>query len=190
MKLTALDIKQQKFEKVLRGYDTAEVAAFLNVVAAEWEQLSAQNRALQAELEELKQKAQHYSKVEEALHETLHAARENAEQKLALARNEAETKIKKAEIETENMLRDARQQRQEIRQGILRLLDRREEIISGMKGYLDMAKESLESFEKDPSGLFELPSEDRDDDKMSKKTSSKTKAPGLVDVDKLLDGID
>jgi cell division initiation protein len=193
MKLTALDIKQQKFEKAIRGYDIAEVGAFLGVVATEWEHLSAQNRALQAEVDELKQKLLHYSKVEEALHETLHAARENAESKLAMAKTEAENRLHKAEIEAENMLRDARQQRQEIRQGILRLLDRREEIIRGMRGYLDMAKESLQSFESDPAGLFDLPTEDREDSSSKtneKKSNKKTIAPGIVDVDQLLDGID
>ena len=190
MKLTTLDIKQQKFEKVLRGYDTAEVAAFLNVVASEWEQLTAQNRALLAEVEDLRQKTQHYGKLEEALHETLHAARENAEHKITLAKKEAETHIQKAEAEAEKIMGDARQQRQEIRQGILRLLDRREEILSGIKGYLDLAKESLHNFESDPSELYQLPSEDQDDDLLSKKPGKKIKHPGLIDVDKLLDGID
>ncbi len=192
MKLTALDIKQQKFEKAIRGYDVAEVGAFLGVVATEWEHLTARNRALEQEVAELKQKLDHYTKVEEALHETLRAAKENADNRLAMAKSEAENRIHKAEIESENMLRDARQQKQEIRQGILRLLDRREEIIRGMRGYLEMARESLQSFDSDSAGLYTIPREEGAEPRPPAEAARKEKpvAPGVVDVDQLLDGID
>ncbi len=192
MKLTALDIKQQKFEKAIRGYDVAEVGAFLGVVATEWEHLTARNRTLEQEVSELKQKLDHYAKVEEALHETLRAAKENAENRLAMAKSEAENRIHKAEIESENMLRDARQQKQEIRQGILRLLDRREEIIRGMRGYLEMARESLQSFDSDSAGLYTLPREEGVEPRPPAEAPRKEKpiTPGVVDVDQLLDGID
>ena len=35
MKLTPLEIKQQQFEKTLRGYDTADVQSFLSLVSNE-----------------------------------------------------------------------------------------------------------------------------------------------------------
>jgi len=192
MKLTALDIKQQKFEKAIRGYDIAEVGGFLGVIATEWEHLTARNRALEHEVSELKQKLDHYTKVEEALHETLRTAKENAENKLAMAKSEAENRIHKAEIEAENMLRESRQQKQEIRQGILRLLDRREEIIRGMRGYLEMARESLQSFDSDPSGLYMLPREEGSEPRPAPEQvrNEKPVAPGVVNVDQLLDGID
>jgi cell division initiation protein len=192
MKLTALDIKQQKFEKAIRGYDISEVSAFLAVVATEWEHLTARNRALEHEVSELKQKLDHYTKVEEALHETLRTAKENSENRLAMAKSEAENRIHKAEIEAENMLRDSRQQKQEIRQGILRLLDRREEIIRGMRGYLEMARESLQSFDSDAAGVYMLPREEGFEPRPAPEVDRREKpvAPGVVDVDQLLDGID
>lgn len=193
MKLTPLDIKQQKFEKAIRGYDISEVSAFLSVIATEWEHLYARNRTLEGEIGELKQKLNHYAKVEEALHETLRTAKENAENKLAMARTEAENRLQKADLEVENILRDARQQRQEMRQGILRLLDRREEIIRGMRGYLEMARESLQSFESDAAGIYNVP---RDEHGESQRRSdyqerpAKATAPGVVDVDQLIDGLE
>lgn len=198
MKLTALDIKQQKFERAIRGYDIAEVSAFLSVIATEWEHLSAQNRALETEVGELKQKLNHYSKVEEALHETLRTAKDNAENKLAMAKAEAENRLHKADMEAEHILRDARRQRQEMRQGILRLLDRREEIVRGMRGYLDMARESLQSFEADPAGIYALPVEESQAPAESytqrpeyvERPVSQPSAPGVVDVDRLLDDLD
>lgn len=157
MKLTALEIKQQKFEKSLRGYDPAEVEAFLDLVSNEWEHLVAKNRELESKVESLEEKLEHYKKVEEALHETLQTAKESAEHKLDGARKEARNKVERAEMEAESILRDAYSRRQEIRQNILRLLDRRKEIIGGIRSYLELAEESIDHFSKDDAELYRMP---------------------------------
>lgn len=157
MKLTALEIKKQEFEKSLRGYDRDEVQAFLNLVSNEWEHLVAKNRDLEKRIEELEEKLKHYERVEEALHETLQTAKESAEQKLTGARKDARNKIEKAEMEAESIIREATQKRQQVRQSIIRLLDRRKEIIGGIRSYLELAQESLEQFSKDEAALFDAP---------------------------------
>jgi cell division initiation protein len=159
MKLTALEIKQQQFEKSLRGYDVAEVQAYLNLIASEWEHMVGKMRELEAQIDKMDDKLRHYERVEEALHETLQTAKDSAEQKLSGAKKEAINVIEKAEIEADSIIREASQQRQQIRQSILRLLDRREEIIGGIKSYLDIAQESLNHFSKDEAALFTLPKE-------------------------------
>lgn len=159
MKLTALEIKQQQFEKSLRGYDTAEVHAYLNLIASEWEHMVGKVRELEAQIDKMDDKLKHYERVEEALHETLQTAKDSAEQKLSGAKKESINIIEKAEMEADSIVREAHQQRQQIRQSILRLLDRREEIISGIKSYLDIAQESLNQFSKDEAALFKLPKE-------------------------------
>ncbi len=156
MKLTALEIKQQNFEKSLRGYDIGEVTAFLNVIANEWEHMVGRNRDLEREIEQFKEKLKHYEKVEEALHETLQAAKESSEQRLSSAKKEAQNRIMKAEMEAEQIVRDASQKRHHIRQEILGMLNRREEILRGMKSYLDLAQESLSSFARDEAGVYSL----------------------------------
>jgi cell division initiation protein len=159
MKLTALEIKQQQFEKSLRGYDVAEVQAYLNLVASEWEHMVGKMRELEAQIDKMDDKLKHYERVEEALHETLQTAKDSAEQKLGGARKEARNMIEKAEIEANSIIREANQQRQQIRQSILRLLDRRDEIIGGIKSYLEIASESLQQFSKDEANLFSMPKE-------------------------------
>ena len=213
MKLTALEIKQQTFERSFRGYDVAEVNAFLSIVSNEWENLVSRNKELERETAQLKEKLDHYQRVEEALHETLQTAKESAEQRVDGARKEARSKIEKAEMEAESMLREARQQRQQVRQSILRLLDRREEIIRGIRSYLELAQESLSQFSKDETGTFSLPS----DEKQEKPTDLEQRiqahkitggeedaggevespprprqsiAPGAEDVDEIIDELD
>lgn len=157
MKLTALEIKQQQFEKSLRGYDVAEVHAYLNLIASEWEHMVGKMRELEVQIQKMDDKLRHYERVEEALHETLQTAKDSAEQKLTGARKEARNTLEKAEIEADSVIREASQQRQQIRQSILRLLDRREEIIGGIRSYLEIAQESLQHFSKDEASLFSLP---------------------------------
>lgn len=203
MKLTALEIKQQKFERAIRGYDISEVNAFLGVIASEWEHLVGKNRELDSEIQVLNDKLKHYERVEEALHETLQTAKESADQKLSNAKKDAENIIEKAEMEAKAIVREAQQQRQQIRQSILNLLDRREEIIRGMGSYLDMARESLDSFSRDEATLFTLPKEAEPLRQQNSSANGKIMAepqkeseretpstPGLNDIDNILDEIE
>lgn len=206
MKLTALEIKQQNFEKSFRGYDEAEVQAFLNLMSNEWEHMVSKNRELEKKIETLEEKLKHYERVEEALHETLQTAKESAEQKLSGARKDARNKIEKAEMEAETIIREANQQRQQIRQSILRLLDRRKEIIGGIRSYLELAQESLEQFSKDEAALFDIPKAENEkfgspfqtqiNNRKSKGEADtagedpQTLPPGAEDVDDLIDDME
>lgn len=160
MKLTPLEIKQQTFEKGLRGYDTADVQAFLTLVSNEFEHLINKNRELEQEIEKLTDRVKHYERVEDALHETLQTAKESMEQKVSGAQQEAKNTVEKAEMEADAIIKEANHNRQQIRQSILRLLDRREEIINGISSYLENAKKSVEQFSKDEMEVFQLPKEE------------------------------
>lgn len=201
MKLTALEIKQQQFEKSLRGYDVSEVQAYLSLVSSEWEHMVGKMRELEAQIQKMDDKLKHYERVEEALHETLQTAKDSAEQKMTGARKDAKNLIEKAEIEADTIVREANQQRQQIRQSILRLLDRREEIIGGIKSYLDIAQESLHQFSKDEASLFSLPKESIEEPEPTNARTNKSvkndfdfdeddKTPSPQSLDDILDELD
>ncbi len=157
MKLTPIEIKQQQFEKSLRGYDVADVQAFLTLVSNEYEHLITKNKELEDQIEKLGDRVRHYERVEEALHETLQTTKESVAQKMDNARLEAKNTTDKAQMDAEGIIQEANQQRAHIRQSILRLLDRRDEIISGISSYLDNAKSSIDKFSKDEMSIFTLP---------------------------------
>lgn len=209
MKLTALEIKQQTFDKSIRGYDPAEVQAFLNLIASEWEHLISKNNELNEQINKMDEKLKHYERVEEALHETLQAAKDSADQKLTGAKRESHNIIEKAEMEANSIIREASQQRQQIRQSILRLIDRRKEIIGGIRSYLEIAHESIQQFSKDEANLFSLPKEEimnneksgdeskdlsfsQDEPSPQKKDEKNEPAlpPGSEDMDDILDEIE
>lgn len=160
MKLTPLEIKQQTFEKSLRGYDVSEVQAFLSLLSNEWEHLINSNKELESKIEALNERVKHYERVEEALHETLQTAKESAEQKLAGAKLEAQSSLEKAELQADAIIREAHQNRQNIRQSVLRLIDKKEEIIRSMQAFLDNNQESLNKFNEDAAGIFTIPEEE------------------------------
>lgn len=201
MKLTALEIKQQQFDKSLRGYDTAEVNAFLGLVSSEWEHMVSKVKEMEMQIEKLNEKLKHYERVEQALHETLQTAKDSADQKLVGAKKDAKNIIEKAEIEADSIVREANQQRQQIRQSVLMLLDRREEIIGGIRSYLDIASESLKQFAKDEASLFTLPKDDRQSSSKNKTDDSEPaknknnheeqpSPPGAENLDDILDELD
>lgn len=159
MKLTPIEIKQQQFEKSLRGFDVADVQAFLTLVSNEYEHLITKNKELEDQIEKLSDRVKHYERVEEALHETLQTTKESIAQKMDNARIEAKNTVDKAQMEAEGIIKEANQQRNQVRQSILRLIDRRDEIIAGISSYLNNASASLEKFSTDEMKIFELPKE-------------------------------
>ena len=50
MKVTALDLRQQRFQTVMRGYDRGEVNAFLSEAADDYENALRDNERLRQEL--------------------------------------------------------------------------------------------------------------------------------------------
>lgn len=198
MKLTALEIKQQQFEKSLRGYDPAEVQSYLNLVANEWEHMVGKIRELESQVDKMNSKLKHYERVEEALHETLQTAKSSAEERLSGAKKQAEIIRGKAEMEAESIVKEAHQERREIRQSILQLIDKRDEIIRSIKSYLENTQESLDQFGKDERSLFTLPDQPEFDSKPpeSNKKQNKTDLiensdiPGAEKIDDIIDELD
>ena len=179
MKLTPLEIKQQQFEKSLRGFDVAEVQSFLSLVSNEVEHLLNKNKELDDQIQKLSDRVRHYERVEEALHETLQTTKESVVQKIEHAKMEAQNKIDKAEMEADAIIKEANHQRQNVRQTILRLLDKREEIIGGIGSYLDNARNSLDQFSKDELKAYTL-----EDSEQVKPTSDDVqKSKFQLDVD-------
>jgi len=203
MKLTALEIKQQQFEKALRGYDQAEVQSYLNLLATEWEFMVGKIRELENQVSGLHDKLKHYERVEEALHETLQTAKSSAEEKLTGARKEAKNIIEKAELEAETIYQEAHRERWKIRQHTLQIVEKREEMVQSLKSFLDNINHTLNQFSGDKQSLFtvpEMPNEDknpmgsthRNKGKNTKKVedSSIPDIPGNEKIDNIIDQIE
>ncbi len=148
MKISPLDIKKQEFARSLRGYDLEEVQAFLDMLAGQWEEMLADQRRADDKVRELQDKLEHYRRVEEALQEALHTAREGSKQALENAKQEAALIVKKAVGEAEDLTRSALLQRDVLLQEVDQLNGRRDEIVARLRAFLLSEVEILSHFEE------------------------------------------
>ncbi len=104
MKITPLDIQQQRFRIRMRGYDPKEVDTFLELLANELAESAREVNALRDELRLREQELAGYRERERAIQETLHTAQKLREQIQESARKEAQLIVQQAEQEAEKLL--------------------------------------------------------------------------------------
>lgn len=104
MKLTPMDINNKEFKRVLRGYNSDEVDEFLDEVVDSFEELFKENANLKEKLNNLNEKIEHYSKIENTIQNTLLLAQNAAEQARNSAKKESELMIKNANETSQKIL--------------------------------------------------------------------------------------
>lgn len=110
MKLSPLDIQQQKFHVRFRGYDVDEVETFLEAVAQEVEEHIHKINGLNEELERKNERIWEYQNMEKTLKETLMIAQAASEEVKYNAQKAAEDMRKHAQREAESTITDAKHQ--------------------------------------------------------------------------------
>ena len=108
MKLTALDIKKHEFSKALRGFDTAEVRAYLEMVADELLDLQNENDNFKMKIVQFETQLTDYKALEEKWKYTMITAQDSAEKALQSSRKEAEIVRREAELKAEEIITNAR----------------------------------------------------------------------------------
>ena len=110
MKLTPLDIQQQKFKVKFRGYDAQEVETFLEMVSEDVESLLKEYNTLRDELKKIEVKLKDYRENERAIQQTIMTTQKVSDDLKRNAQREAELLISEAKVEGEKSLSDARTQ--------------------------------------------------------------------------------
>lgn len=106
-RITVLEIETKRFRKRLRGYDPTAVDAFLQEVAAHYEEVITENHRLREELIGLRQEAERYKAMEDALKESLVLAQRSADETRSNAHKEAELILREAHLKAEQIVREA-----------------------------------------------------------------------------------
>lgn len=119
--ITPLDIQNKEFKKSIRGYNEAQVDAFLDQVMVDYEQLYKENLEIKEQLERDTKQGEKYRQMEETLKETLVVAqatadelRSNALKKADLTVEEAVLKAKEISINAKNELAKIKAQHEEM----------------------------------------------------------------------------
>jgi cell division initiation protein len=107
MKITPLDIRQKRFDSSFRGFTRREVEAFLELMAAEFEEVVKENIQLKEELKRAQLKLEQYQERERTLQETMITAQRISEDLKEAAKKEAEIVLADAEQQAEKIVQNA-----------------------------------------------------------------------------------
>jgi cell division initiation protein len=144
MKITPMDIQQQRFRTAWRGLDRAEVDAFLNLVASEVESLVRENHDLKEELRRSRSTVDQFREREQALKETMITAQRITDDMKLAARKDAEIITGHAELEAEKILHGAHQRLIKVIDEIHELKRQRTILQESLRGVLETHQKLLE----------------------------------------------
>lgn len=145
--ITPIEIRQQKFRKSLRGYDTEEVQAFLNALSQEWEKQLEHQRYLKEELEKIQASYRTLKEVEDMLHKTLMQAEQSSRDTLENARQKAELRLREAEAKSREIVRQGIEDRNSLQKEVADMTRMREQILTQLQLFLKAQLDRLSAWE-------------------------------------------
>lgn len=102
-----MDIHNQEFSKVFRGYDEDEVNEFLDQIIKDYELVLREKKEIEQKLEETYERLGHYTNIEGTLNKSILVAQEAAEEVKRNAQKEAKLIIKEAEKNADRIVNDS-----------------------------------------------------------------------------------
>lgn len=121
MRVTPLDILQRQFQSVRKGYDEAEVRAFLDATRESMEELLRENQRLREDLARRDAEIAALREAESDLKSTLTLARRLSEDLHRGARREADVVVGEARLEAERILQSVADERRDLSAEVIQL---------------------------------------------------------------------
>jgi cell division initiation protein len=122
-RITIVDIQHKTFKRALQGYDRAEVDQFLDEVIESLEDEAQARAALEAEINDLKERISHFKAMEESLQSTLLLAQRTADEVKAAAHKEADLIRAEARLSAEREIASIGDKLEDVRRDHQRMLD-------------------------------------------------------------------
>ena len=144
MKITSLDIQQQRFRTRFRGFDIQEVDAFLDRLADTFEASQSEIERLQEEIRRLKFESQGYREREETFKRAMLNSQKVLEQMRENARKSAELIIADAEVKAEKLINRAHNRLAQLHEDIAELKRQRMQIEVQVRSILESHTKLLE----------------------------------------------
>jgi len=144
MKYSPNSIKQQEFNKTLRGYDRDEVQAFLEKLSDEVETLQKENDQIKKELETANSRLTEFRRIEKNLQDTLLKAQESSTKSLESTKKQTGLMVKEAEIKASQIMEKARESANEIRTAVITLREEKDLVVAKLKSIISSQAQLLE----------------------------------------------
>ena len=194
--LTSLDVVNQSFKKVIRGYDSTEVDDFLDAVAETIQTYAQRTKDLERDLSANETKLAEYEKMKNVLHEALIMAQKSADDRIKSARDHASKIISDAEVKAEEIRSANEEERKRFLSDISSIKDIRDlyslefkEMLSKFACMLDEVSADTEVSDAAEEAITKINSGARIPDKERQVTSSSVEKDDLEAAYNLL-GID
>jgi cell division initiation protein len=144
MKVTPLDLRQQRFQTVMRGYDRGEVQAFLLEVSDDYENALRENERLRQEVAKLDAVLSEHRGQERNLRNTLLSAQKMADEVKEQEDKQAVVIIKEAEGRADLLLQKAQLRLDEVQREIDALRMKRREVENDIEALVRTLNTTLE----------------------------------------------
>ncbi len=144
MKVTPLDLRQQKFRSVMRGYDRAEVESFLAETADDYEQALRDADRLRDELAKAQAALDEHREGERNLRNTLLTAQRLADEIKLSAEAEAKRIVREAEGRADLLQSKTQSRADEIQREIDGLRLKRRDVENSLEATISALRNSLE----------------------------------------------
>ena len=143
MKVTPLDLRQQRFNTVMRGYERAEVNTFLAEAAEEYENALRENDRLKQEVTRLEAVLKEHRSQEVNLRNTLMTAQKLADDIKDNATTEAARIIRDAEGRSDLLIHKAQARLEDVQREIDGLRMKRKEVETSLEGIVATVKNAI-----------------------------------------------
>ena len=144
MKVTPLDLRQQRFKTVMRGYDRGEVQAFLLEVADDYENALRENDKLRQDVTKLDAVLAEHRGQERNLRNTLLTAQKHADDIKEHAQTEAGLIVREAEGQRDLLLQKAQARLEDVQREIDGLRLKRREVENDIEALVRTLNSTLE----------------------------------------------
>ncbi|RPJ71558.1 MAG: DivIVA domain-containing protein [Acidobacteria bacterium] len=144
MKVTPLDLRQQKLRIVMRGYDRNEVDALLNEVADDYEQALREQDRLHQELLRMEAVLAEHREHERNLRNTLLTAQRLADEIREHAEQEARRIVEEAESRAELVFQQTQGRLEEVQRDIDNLKMKRRDVETTLQSAIATLRNALE----------------------------------------------
>jgi len=135
--ISPIEVKKHEFSRSMRGYDTVEVRAFLETVAAEIERLGETVRTQSGEIERARAELGAFQRMEQNMREAIVNAQDALRDAREGARREGDLIRRDAELDAERIILDAKRKGEEIRKELDALQWKKDALVIKLRKFLE-----------------------------------------------------
>ena len=144
MKVTPLDLRQQRFRQAFRGFDRAEVTSLLNEVAEEYETALLEVDRLRQELARMEERLSEHREQEKNLRSTLMTAQKLADDIKLTAERQAQGILREAETRRDLLLQKTQARLEDVQREIDGLRLKRRDVEASIEATIASLRNAVE----------------------------------------------